>query len=344
MKHAVLLSLLAALPLSAQITTMPSTPKAGDSVVVTVRNCCGSSCPATTLSTKLVGETIQIERVAVRPCGACPPESGPIVFTTEPVTLPQAGYYTIEYAVTDCNGNRHVGPTKQILVRPQCAFDRSLTVDPAAANGGSGKFEWCDPSYSPGPDRGQSATAYRVFLTRQDDAPILVAEQDASRTSAIVEMTPAERSATGAFAEADLCDITIAGCHGLTTIRSNIVPIKVVNVCNFGGGDALCLSNRFSVTARYRTDDGSKPAHPVTFTKDSGYFWFFGPDNAEVVVKMVDACGTPASRFWFFAAGLTDVGVDIDVTDTKSGGVRRYASTPGSAFVAIQDTNAFACP
>jgi hypothetical protein len=343
MKPGLLLSLFIAVPLSAQtITLTPSTPKAGDSVVVTVRSCCGSSCPASTLSTKLVDQTIQIERVAVTPCQACPPESGPVTFTTEPVTLPAANDYTIEYAVTDCNGIRHPQFTKQVLVRPQCAFDRSLTVDPAGASTGSGTFKWCDPSYFPGADIGQLATAYRVFLTRQNEAPILVAEQDASKTSAFVELTAAEASATGAFVEADLCDETIAGCRGFSTMRSNIVPINVANGCNFGGG-ALCLAGRFSVTAHFRTETGSGLATPLNLTKDSGYFWFFGPDNAEVVVKMVDACSTAVPRFWFFAAGLTDVGVDIEVLDTKNGIVRRYSSPRGTAFAPVQDTNAFAC-
>jgi len=78
-------------------------------------------------------------------------------------------------------------------------------------------------------------------------------------------------------------------------------------------------------------------------TKESGYFWFFGPQNAEIVVKIVDACSL-SSNFWFFAAGMTDVGVDLVVRDTKTGAVRRYSTPLGSAFTPIQDTSAFTCP
>lgn len=351
MKPAVLLAFLAALPLSATtITVSPSTPKAGDSVVVTIHEPFGSFCPATVQSAHLQGQLLTIESV-VTPAGcadACPAVVVPTSFSTAPVVLPDARPYTIEYAVTNCGGIRTVMATKQVLVRPQCAFDRSLTVTPGAesAVGNTVVFHWCDPSYSPFPDAGESATAYRVYLVREGDAPILVHQQAAKDgTSAAVKLAPSEAGATGAFVEADICDITIAGCRPSSTVlKSDIVPLRVsaADGCSFGG-EALCLANRFSVTARFHTDAGSSPAHAVTMTNESGYFWFFGPQNAEVVVKMVDACSL-SSRFWLFAAGMTDVGVDLVVRDAKTGAVRRYSNPAGKAFAPIQDTDAFPCP
>ncbi len=115
-----------------------------------------------------------------------------------------------------------------------------------------------------------------------------------------------------------------------------------------GAGEALCLNGeRFRVEALWRTADGdSGTGQPVALTDDTGFFWFFGPDNVEVVVKVLDACGLPAFRnFWIFAAGLTDVEVVLRVTDTVSGEVEEYVNPQGAAFQPVQDTGSFfTCP
>jgi hypothetical protein len=103
----------------------------------------------------------------------------------------------------------------------------------------------------------------------------------------------------------------------------------------------LLLDGRFRVTAVWRAGGDSGLAMPVPLTRESGYFWFFAPGNAEVLVKLVDAC-EPFDRFWFFAAGLTDVEVELSVQDTRTGDVRLYRNPPGEAFRPIQDTDAFA--
>jgi len=108
-------------------------------------------------------------------------------------------------------------------VRPSCAFDRSLTV--AKTPSGALEFAWCDPSYSPFPDTGQSATAYRIFVVREGEAPILVHEQSGG-TTATVALTNHEAAAKSVFVEASLCDITIAGCRDTAaTLKSNVVRL-----------------------------------------------------------------------------------------------------------------------
>ncbi len=109
----------------------------------------------------------------------------------------------------------------------------------------------------------------------------------------------------------------------------------------------LCLSNgRFRVEATWEdqqmtTGDGQS----VALTDDTGYFWFFDDSNVELVVKVLDACVDPFNRFWVFAGGLTDVAVELTVTDTVSGEVKTYNNALGSAFEPITDTDAFAtCP
>ncbi|HTR03434.1 MAG TPA: hypothetical protein VMN82_09595 [Thermoanaerobaculia bacterium] len=107
----------------------------------------------------------------------------------------------------------------------------------------------------------------------------------------------------------------------------------------------LCLgSGRFRVAARWRKPDGSSgDGEAVPITGDTGYFWFFGAENIEVVVKVLDACATGGHR-WVFLGGLTNLEVSLTVTDTLSSAVRTYTNPPGTPFSPVEDTVAFACP
>jgi photosystem II stability/assembly factor-like uncharacterized protein len=108
----------------------------------------------------------------------------------------------------------------------------------------------------------------------------------------------------------------------------------------------LCLNGgRFQVTTTWRTrDGGSGGGRAVALSGDTGYFWFFDPGNVEVLVKVLNGCAVN-SRYWSFAAGLTDVEVLVTVTDTQTGGIKTYSNPQGTPFQPIQDTNAFAtCP
>lgn len=108
----------------------------------------------------------------------------------------------------------------------------------------------------------------------------------------------------------------------------------------------LCLGGgRFLVEAAWRTRSGtSGVGHAVAVTASSGYFWFFDPDNVEVVVKTLDGCAVNG-RSWFFTSGLTNVAVTVMVTDTSAGTVQTYENPLGTAFAPILDTTAFSgCP
>ena len=112
------------------------------------------------------------------------------------------------------------------------------------------------------------------------------------------------------------------------------------------GGRALCLNDgRFRVEALWRTPDGrSGLARAEPLTADTGYFWFFNAANIELIVKVLDACAF-SDRFWAFAGGLTNIEVDLVVTDSESGEQRTYRNPQGVPMEPIQDTQAFAtCP
>lgn len=109
---------------------------------------------------------------------------------------------------------------------------------------------------------------------------------------------------------------------------------------------AACLANRFKVEVTYDAtpSNGSGPANVVLESTESVKFTFFDPSNIEMILKVLNACSPPFNNWWVFAGGLTNVGVTIKVTDTKTGAVKNYANTKGQIFQAFADTQAFACP
>jgi hypothetical protein len=107
----------------------------------------------------------------------------------------------------------------------------------------------------------------------------------------------------------------------------------------------LCLENgRFRVEVEWTAHDltaGVGTAHQIA--DDAGELWFFSPDNPELLVKVIEACEL-SGHYWFFAAGLTDVEVDVTVTDTTTGAPRSYHNPLGNPYGPELDTAAFPCP
>jgi len=127
-------------------------------------------------------------------------------------------------------------------------------------------------------------------------------------------------------------------------VRCDIGAFEVTTAC-VAGGSTLCLNNgRFKVTATWQSGGTTAPAQGVTLTGESGYFWFFDPGNVEVTIKVLNACSAN-SRYWVFASGMTNVRVDLTVTDTRTGATKTYNNPQGRVFRSILDTGAFAtCP
>ena len=75
-------------------------------------------------------------------------------------------------------------------------------------------------------------------------------------------------------------------------------------------------------------------------TNSSGMFWFFEPDNWEVLIKVLDACAANG-HMWLFGAATTDLGHTVRVLDTVTGVVREYRNEPDQPAEAIIDVTGF---
>ncbi len=110
------------------------------------------------------------------------------------------------------------------------------------------------------------------------------------------------------------------------------------------GGPVLCLQDgRFRVTASWSNADGSgAQAQAVPLTDDTGNYWFFSPDNLELVVKVLDGCGLN-DHWWVFLSGLTDRGVELRVDDLVTGRSWTHSRPSGAPFSPRLDTSALDC-
>lgn len=104
---------------------------------------------------------------------------------------------------------------------------------------------------------------------------------------------------------------------------------------------ALNLSNcRFRVEVKWKDFSGNTGVGTaVPLTSDTGYFWFFGSSNVELVVKVLD--GRPLNgEFWVFYGALSSVEYEMTVTDTVTGNIKTYRN-PSGRFASVGDTSAF---
>ena len=335
------------------ISFSPSTPAPGELFTITIRGSWSDGCvPQYSSITAGSSSTLQVNANANANCAmGCTTAVTPYAITTPPVSILNPGIYTIEFWVTECNKPRTLIASQQISVSGTCQFDRSLTVSSSAVRVGTpAVLRWCDPSVSPGPDQGTSVRFYRILASRNINGPFTAIGdvQGASSTSVAINFDANDIGPAFFFVEAHECQVTVAGCTGDTVVRSNVVRVDVASATGcLQDATTLCLNGgRFQVKASWRTSDGTTGnGQAVGLSDDSGYFWFFGPNNVELVVKALNACSSPLPRYWVFAAGLTDVQVDMTVTDTKNGTVKTYTNPLGRPFPPIQDTGAFAtCP
>jgi ELWxxDGT repeat protein len=136
-----------------------------------------------------------------------------------------------------------------------------------------------------------------------------------------------------------------AADDGLTGRELWALPLTGGGACRVGA-TSLCLqAGRFAAQAFWRIpqaaggQDAGGPGVAVALTGDTGYFWFFSPDNAEVLTKVLDGRQLNGS-FWVFYGALSNVEYWLTYTDTQTGIARRYYNPPGE-LASVGDTAAF---
>lgn len=73
-----------------------------------------------------------------------------------------------------------------------------------------------------------------------------------------------------------------------------------------------------SIQWRIPRGGGSGVGFAKALTSESGWFWFFSPDNLEVTLKVLD--GRPVNgHWWIFLASMTDVEFTVTVHDNRTG-------------------------
>jgi hypothetical protein len=116
-------------------------------------------------------------------------------------------------------------------------------------------------------------------------------------------------------------------------------------LCDWGS-DTLCLgpSGRFQVHVAWRNPSNGETGTGSTLalTHDTGAFWFFGNQNLELMVKVLD--GTAVNgHFWVYAGSLSNVEYTLTVIDTLTGSERNYHN-PAGQFASLADVAAFPAP
>lgn len=112
----------------------------------------------------------------------------------------------------------------------------------------------------------------------------------------------------------------------------------------------LCLgeNGRFRVEAvfsDFQGNDGVARSFDIT-PRDSGLLYFFGEDNIEFLVKIINACNEPSfETYWVFYAATTNLEFTLTVTDTVANVSKQYRNDLGVDAPPILDTAAFStCP
>ncbi len=160
---------------------------------------------------------------------------------------------------------------------------------------------------------------------------------------------PRGASVSHSWSEPGFYEVTLWTSDG--SVESTASLTFLVEASDPAGGcvanaETLCLQDsRYAVTVDWWREGGGYADHDHGVvvhagTNDSGLFRFFGEDNWEVLIKVLDGCARNGHA-WVFGASTTDLGYLIRVRDTVTGAVREYRNEPGVQAPAITDAKAF---
>jgi len=105
----------------------------------------------------------------------------------------------------------------------------------------------------------------------------------------------------------------------------------------------LVFDGGYQVSMCYETAEGvvGEAQGGIWASGQSGLLWFFDPDNAEVLVKVLDGCSHNGRR-WIFVAPVTDVAFNLHIT-SNGGSEWTHRNPLSQTAVTRSDTSAFDC-
>lgn len=140
--------------------------------------------------------------------------------------------------------------------------------------------------------------------------------------------------------------VNIGAITGDTVTPTDVAPDSGMPLPSSDDVIYLGSLNRFMVQTSFRdfTDRTDSGRLVNARSDDSALFWFFEPDNWEVMVKVLDGCPVNG-HWWVFAAATTNVEYELVVTDRFTSAESSYFNPLGNQAAAITDTSAFPdCP
>ncbi len=87
---------------------------------------------------------------------------------------------------------------------------------------------------------------------------------------------------------------------------------------------------------------GSGTVVPDSATSEGGLFSFFGAENPELLVKVLDGCAANG-HFWVLGAAATNVHFVLQISDSETGTSWRHENAANTLAPAFADTQAFPC-
>lgn len=130
--------------------------------------------------------------------------------------------------------------------------------------------------------------------------------------------------------------------------------LNLTNAC-IPSDTIMCVDDqpgdkRFKVTTTFHSSQGtgfSGNGQEIPLAtlgvNHGGLFWFFGPDNPEMLFKMVNGCSLN-NHFWVFISAGTNVAFTVTVFDTVLGDSVSYSNPDQTAALPVQDTGTLTCP
>ncbi len=137
---------------------------------------------------------------------------------------------------------------------------------------------------------------------------------------------------------------TVRLWHAANQFESATVSETLTFTVLDGASSQLSLhGGRFTARVTWRAFDGSSGVAKLVpgSSNESGLFWFFDRGNAELLLKVLDACSYNG-HFWVLGAGATNVEFTISIEDNVTHETWSYTNPLGHPAGSFFDNEVFA--